>query len=192
MAASKPSTMFRWILPTEFEAYVQQRSCERLGTSVSKPKAKKAEGAKAKAAPKPLQVDPLQLQIAPGSFVTSDSVHLCQLAFEEVASEAEGLAFCTASQLAPFLADYQPLSVGALGLLATSVVPASSCGSAPVTTIRYPALYAPTNEAILLTGTLLQLGDSAIQLSVGDVSEVESVEMGVCRVSVYRDEFPVD
>ena len=54
------------------------------------------------------------------------------------------------------------------------------------------ALYAPTNEAILLTGTLLQLGDSAIQLSAGDVSEVDSVETGVCRVSVYRDEFPVD
>ena len=100
VAASKPSTMFRWILPTELEAYVQQRSSERFGASVNKPKTKKAEGAKVKAPPRLLQVDPLQLQIASGSFVTSDSVHLCQLAFEEVASEAEGLAFCTASQLA--------------------------------------------------------------------------------------------
>ena len=186
--ASKPSTMFRWIRQDELELHIQQRASDKFGVTVASPKAKKQGGGRAKASNKPLQVDPLQLQMASGSFVSSGSDHLCQLAFEEVVAEAEGLAFCHASQLAPFLADYRPLSVGALGLLTTSPIPATSCGAAPVSTIRYPALYAPTGEAILLTGTLLQLGDSTVQLASGDIADIENVETGICRVSVYRDE----
>ena len=159
---------------------------------MSRPKAKKQSGGRAKDTGKALQVDPLQLQMASGSFVSTGSEHLCQLAFEEVVAEAEGLAFCTASQLAPFLADYPPLSVGALGLLTTSPIPATSCGSAPVTNIRYPALYAPTGEAILVSGSLLQLGDASVQLASGGVADIDNVKTGVCRVSVYKDETALD
>ena len=165
--ASKPSTMFRWIRPDELEQHIQQRASDQFGVSVVNPKAKKQGGGRAKASSKPLQVDPMTMQMASGSVVSSGSDHLCQLAFEEVVAEAECLAFCHASQLAPFLADYRPLSVGALGVLTTSPIPVTSCGTVPVSTVRYSALYAPTGEAILLTGTLLQLGDSTLQLASG-------------------------
>ena len=86
--------MFRWIQPDELEDHIQRKASDRFGVSVSRPKTKKQSG-DGKDTGKALQVDPLQLQMASGSFVSTTIEQLCQLAFEKVVAEAEGLAFCT-------------------------------------------------------------------------------------------------
>ena len=88
----------------------------------------------------------------------------------------------------PFLAAAKNLSVDALALVTTAEVDANSHGHANTTSLRFPALYAPTQEAILVTGTLIQLGDEEVQLAVADIAEVEKLSTVVCRLSVFRDE----
>ena len=183
--ASRPGCSFRWVLAEELQQHIAQRANQQHGTSIAKPKAKKLKGPDRKSAHIPLQVDPQHLQLVAGSFVAGS---LCQLSFSEVTPQARGLAFCTAAQMAPFLASYKAMSVEALGLLATSVVPASAAAGAPMSTVRYPAVYMPTGEGIILSGSLLQLGDEEVHLSRDDIAEVEQVDTKVVKVSVFKDE----
>ena len=134
-------------------------------------------------------VDPECLQLTVGSFISSGGEPLAQLSFAEVGAQATGVCFCSPAQAAPFIADAQSLSVGALGLLITAEVPPDSQGSARVSSLRFPAVYGPTNEAVLVTGSLLQLGDEEVQIAQGEVTEIESVAAAVCRLSIFQDEW---
>ena len=184
--ASRPDSMFRWIQPLELQDHIALRAQQRFGTSVPKAKAKKQKPAKpAKAA---FSIDPAQLQLSPGSFCSAEGGPLCQLAFPEVKSQATGVCFCTPQQAAPFLADARSLSVDALGLLITAEVPLDSCGHARVSALRFPAIYTPTQEAILIAGSLMQLGDADVQIASSDMIEVEAVDTITVRVSLYKDQ----
>ena len=98
---------------------------------------------------------------------------LCQLAFQEVVPQASGVALCTVQQVMPFINKFKPMSVDALALISTAALPEELSAGCPHTTVRLPAVYNPTGEAILLTGSLLQLGDKSVQLASADISEVD-------------------
>ena len=184
---STPAASFRWVRPEELKAHAELKAMQQFGAAVSKPKSKKST--KQVKGPKPqLQVDPLALQLAPRSFITEGGEPLAQLGFHEVKSQAQGVSFCTAQQLLPFVQNFQSLSVDALALVATSEIPSAMCAGAPVTAIRFPVIYEPTGEAILLQGSMLQLGDETVQLASTNIAEVESVDVITGRVSLYRDE----
>ena len=97
-------------------------------------------------------------------------------------------AFCSPAQVAPFLNSFRVISVEALGLLTTAELPAEATAGAPVTTLRYPALYAPTQEAVLVQGSLLQLGDETVQLKPAEDMEVDQLETSVVKLVLYRDQ----
>ena len=187
--ASRPGMSMRWILPTELEAHIAHRANAKFGTTVPHAKSKKQSVDRKRAKQQLLSVDPASLQLAPCSFVASDGAPVAQLAFHEVTAQARGVAFCTAQQLYPFTTHYQALSVEALGLIATSEVRPEACSGAPISSVRFPAIYGPTGEGVLLTGTLLQLGDASIQLASEDMMDLEVLDTRVCRVMVYQDEF---
>ena len=187
-AGSSPGSLYRWVRPEELKAFVQTKADQKFGTAIGNAKARKQKPSKSI---KPvLNVDPLALQIAPGSFVTTQNTPLAQLAFEEVGPQAQGIAFCTAQQLLPFVADYRPLSVDGLAIVSTAPLPTEACSGAPCSHIRFPAVYSPTQEAVLLSGTLLQLGDEHIQLATGDadMGSIDQLDTMVGRLSFYRDE----
>ena len=186
--ASRPGCNFRWVQADELELHIAHRANQLHGTALPKAKAKKAKGNDRKTVRAPLQVDPQQLQLVAGSFVAGSQNQLCQLSFNEVTPQARGLAFCTVAQMEPFLSQYRALSVEALGLMATSIVPDTAAAGVPISTVRYPAIYTPTGEGIILTGSLLQLGDEEVHLSQEDIAEVEQVETKVVKVALYRDE----
>ena len=48
-------------------------------------------------------------------------------------------------------------------------LPLESSSLARISTIRYPAIFAPTQEAILVAGSLVQLGDEDVQLASADI-----------------------
>ena len=179
---------FEVVQADELELHIAHRASQLHGTALPKAKAKKAKGNDRKPVRAPLQVDPQQLQLVAGSFVAGSEGQLCQLFVNEVTPQARGLAFCTAAQMGPFLSQYRALSVEALGLLATSIVPDTAATGVPISTVRYPAIYTPTTEGIILTGSLLQLGDEEVHLSQEDIAEVEQVETKVVKVALYRDE----
>ena len=174
--ASEPGASFRWISPSELQDHIASRA----HTEVPRAKAKKSRSSRPSQAP--LSVDPDQLLLAPGSFVSADGEPLCQLSFAEVKSQASGICFCSPQQAAPFIADARNLSVDALGLLITAEVPQDTW----LSLFRFPAVYAPTKEAVLIAGTLLQLGDSEVQVAPTNVTDVEMVDTITVRVSLYR------
>ena len=185
-AAGKPGSGFRWILPEELQAHIAARAQSKFGLSVPKARQKKMKAAKT-----PLdssRIDPALLQLASGSFVTASGQPLGQLAYAEVRTQATGVCFCSPQQAAPFIADSCNLSVDALALLITSPLTVEEWGKARVHNFRFPCVYAPTGEAVLIAGALLQLGDEEVQAAPSSVSELECVDTVVCRLSVFRDE----
>ena len=186
-AASRPGTPFKWVQPDELQAHIEQKAQTRFGTEVKQPRVKKQRASRALTAA-PLHVDPDSLLLSPGSFISKSGNPLGQLSFAEVQACATGVCFCSVGQAMPFLAAAKNLSVDALALVTTAEVDANSHGHANTTSLRFPALYAPTQEAILVTGTLIQLGDEEVQLAVADIAEVEKLTTVVCRLSVFRDE----
>ena len=185
-AGSSPNTAFRWIKPEELKAHAEAKAAQKFGAAVAQPKSKKSQRPTKGGRPQ-LQVDPQALLLSPRSFTTEGGEPLAQLGFSEVVPQAQGISFCTAQQLLPFIQTYQSLSVDALALVATSEIPADLCAGAPVTSIRFPAIYEPTGEAILLQGSLLQLGDETVQLAATDIADVE-VDVVTGRASLFRDE----
>ena len=148
-------------------------------------KAKKQKSTKR--LPAPLHIDPCQLQLSEGSFITKAGGPLKQLSFDEVQAQASGICFCTVEQAGPFLALGRNLSVDALALATTAELPSSSASR--ISAVRYPAVFAPTQEAILVSGSLVQLGDEEVQLCATDIAEVEHLSTAVCRLSLFRDEY---
>ncbi|CAE7506880.1 aquIMA [Symbiodinium sp. CCMP2456] len=191
-AGSQPNALFRWIRPEELQAHAQAKAAQRFGTAVGNAKERKQKQTRSQ---KPvLNVDPLSLQLAAGSFVSGQNSPLSQLAFDEVVSQAQGIAFCTAQQMMPFITAYRVLSVDALALVSTAPLPTEVCAGAPVSQIRFPAVFSPTQEAVLLSGSMLQLGDEHVQLSSADadMGEIDQLDTVTGRVSLFRDEAQLD
>ena len=186
-AGSTQAASFRWIRPEELKAYAEQKAQQKFGTAVKQPRAKKEKVKRRQARPE-LQVDPQSLQLAPNTFTAEGGTPLAQLSFAEVSSQAQGIAFCTAQQLLMFACPHQRLSVDALALVSTSELPPGACEGAPVTSVKFPVIYEPTKEAILLQGSLLQLGDETVQLVSPDIADIERVDTLTGRISLYRDE----
>ncbi|OLQ12996.1 hypothetical protein AK812_SmicGene3030 [Symbiodinium microadriaticum] len=188
--ASKPDSWFRWLSTEELSEHIESKANEQFGTSVPSGKSKKRKEPVVKAST-PVQVDPSKLLLAPGSFVNADGTALPQLAFEEVCSGACGIAFCSSGQAMPFIATGQHLSVDCLGLVCVTVLSPEQCGSMPVVAVHFPAVYGPTGEAVLIRGSLLQLGDEPVQLAQSRIDDTDQLDTITCRFTVYRDEFTV-
>ena len=190
-AGSKPGCLFKYVQLEELQAHIQRRAQDRHGLTISSPKAKKQKASKKPKGLSQLQVDPTQLRLVPGSFVAKDGTTLKQLSYAEVQSQASGVCFCLPSQAFPFLQDDRNISIDPLALVVTSEVPSNLASPARVQTVRFPAMYTPTSEAVLLVGSLVQLGDEEVQLFPADSLEVEGIETITCRLNVYRDESPI-
>ena len=117
--------------------------------------------------------------------MNGDGTSLKQLAFHEIGAETSGVAFCSAAQAAPFLASGRSLSVDSLGLVCVSTLAPEQHGLASVVAIHFPAVYAPTNEAILLRGSLIQLGDEPAQLRQSQIADTEQLDTATCRLTVF-------
>ena len=190
-AASQPASSFKFVMADELEAQIESRASQRFGSAIPQGKTKK-QGKTLRKQPTALHVDPNHLQLLQGSFVAAGGGPLAQLSFQEVQAQRVGIAFCTAAQMRPFLADFHTLSIDALALVSTAVLPDDALAGLPATTIRYPATYAPTGEPILIRGTILQLGDESVELAKQDITELEPVQTVAMRMSVYKDEAGLD
>ena len=138
------------------------------------------------------QVDPQKLLLSPDSFVTPDGTSLQQLRFDEVVAQAQGIAFCSAQQALPFLHPHRSLSVDPLALLVTSELSPEFCVDAQVSCLRFSTIFEPTSEAILLRGSLVQLGDEPVAMRSTDIAEVDTLATAVFKLALYRDETQLD
>ena len=189
-AASKPNASFKFVSADELSRHIEKKATAGFG--VPKAKAKKQRKTASKAPSAPLHIDPCKLELAAGTFAAQDDTPIHQIAFSEVGADARGVAFCTASQLALFLQGHKSISAEPLGIISTAEVSLEAHPQAPAANIRFPVVFSPTQEGVLLRGTLLQLGDVPIQLTTSNIAEVEHVDTAICKLSLYRDETTID
>ena len=183
---SAPKVNFMWIKPDELERQIRARATAKFHIGKSN---KKGLGPKPKMSHSSL--DPELLELIPDTFMTEQGNPVLPISMDKVGSDRAGLAFGLVSQVLPFLKEGVSLSLDALGVLTTSPIPVESHGLLPVTAIRFPALYRPTQEPILVDGSLVQLGDITIaRHREGVPVPLESIPTGTLKLSVYRDEWP--
>ena len=88
-----------------------------------------------------------------------------------------------------FIKDAQSISTEALALITTTELPPYQQAE----TIRFPAVYTGTNEPILLTGSLLQIGDVPVKRVTKTAEPIEDeIDTSTLRISVFADEYPQD
>ena len=187
--ASRPGSSFRLILPEELEQKIREKAADTHGAAVPHGKQKKQKPDSVKKGPPQLEVDPRSLALAEGSFVTSDGSAVHQIRFEDVASDAHGLAFCSASQAAPFLQGAS-LSADPLCLVTTSALPPDTRTDRALSTQRFLVIYQPNGEAIVFTGSLINLGDEPIALAQGTIAEPSALATGAAKSQSSGMSFP--
>ena len=191
-AASRPATRFRWISTDELNNHIATQAQREHGAFISNAKQKKLKSGKNARHQSELQISPEHLVIPTGTFVDDLDEPLQQIPASEVGANRRGIAIVPATEANRFLADGISISIDALALLTTAELPVNLAG---LTTeaVRFPALYTGTDEPVLLTGTLIQLGDVSVKrIQPANQPLEDEPDLRIFRISVFKDELPHD
>lgn len=183
---SMPKINFMFVKADELEVQIRQKAQSKFKVQASDKKTKVVKQ-KLEAS----DVAPDQLKMIDGTFALDNGGEVKQLAMHEVAAHRAGIAFAQVAEVMPFLREGKSISLDGLAVLTTSRIPPSEQGLLPVLNLRYPALYIPTQEPVLLEGSLVNLGDlTVIRKQEMEVIETPAIETGVLKLAQYRDEWP--
>ncbi|CAJ1400826.1 unnamed protein product [Effrenium voratum] len=84
-----------------------------------------------------------------------------------------------------FINDAQSISTDALAIITTSELPTQPTVQ-QAETIRFPAVYTGTNEPVLLTGSLIQIGDTTVKQVTKSAEPLQDeIATATIRVSVF-------
>lgn len=136
-------------------------------------------------------MDPKSLGLVAGTFVSEDGRELRQLDIENVAADKTGVTFGTLDDVGPFLREDKSITVDPLAIITTTPVPPASQGLMPVVNLRFPTIYLPTKEIVLIEGSIVQLGDSSmVRKQDASVASTQPIETKTFKVIVWHDEWP--
>jgi hypothetical protein len=186
---SQPRVNFMFVKPDELERQIRQRAQSKFKVHSADKKNKlakpKLEGS---------DVDPSQLKLIEDTFILQDKdTPVQQLQMSEVATHRAGLAFGRIAEVLPFIREGKSLSLDGLAVLTTSKIPPSEQGLLPVINLKFPAIYVPTQELILLEGSLVNLGDlTIVRKQEMELIETVSIGTGVLKLTQYKDEWTQD
>ena len=186
LGQSKPKP-FMWVKYEELQQHIQDMAQQKHGADLSK-----STRTQKKKEPSPLDsLDPAKLLVVDGSFSSADGHGVAQLAADEVCAGARGIAFMTVQQVEGLLKGAKSISIEPLAILTVGELHQDLHGLLPCANLRYPAIYAVTQEPVLIRGTLVQLGDVEIARTLKQASpEVTANPTTVVRIQVYRDQWP--
>ena len=180
---------FLFVKPDELEQQIRRRAQTKFkvhsGDKKTKSVKQKLEGS---------DIDPHQLQLIEGTFVIQNvDTNIKQLPMHEVGTHRAGIAFGRTSDVLPLIREGKSLSLDGLAVLTTSRIPPMEQGLLPVVNLRYPAIYVPTMEPILLEGSLVNFGDlTVVRKQEEELIPTESIDTGVLKIAVYKDEWNGD
>ena len=185
--AAKP---FRWLKADELEAQIRKKADNKFGTAAGEARTMKRamkQTAPKQAAP---QLDPRQLVLIEGTFVTDDGTAVPGVSLENVTVNAHGIAVCSPAQAQPFMDEDASISVEPLAIISTAPLTGVEATKRSKQDVRFPAVCGPTSEPILVAGTLVQLGDSHVKQAESQ-AKADQVRTGVVKVTVYKDQWRI-
>ena len=188
--ASRPKVALRLLTQEEQANYIAERAKQKYGagTKVKKAQPQPTKGRKVN---QELRVDPAQLQLIPGHFVDQDGDTLEQITYEEIKVDATGIALCTREQAQRHLQAAKNISTTCLALLIPQELAPEEAARRNAKILRFSAQYMGTHDPVILTGTLIQLGDSEAEHKPPQAPtlQISLPTTAVVRLMVYKDEF---
>ena len=174
------------ILPSELAATIQARLASK--TEFGHKKIKKQPEKKP---PIVIQLKPEDLSIPGMIFKQGCDEAVQQIPFSSIGVDAKGVVLVTAEQAKPYLALQKPISKHGLAMLVLDHSNDVCSGVGQI--IRFPAQCQATNEPIIATARLIQLGQVEISRHLPESQlKVDEIPTAVVRIVVYRDEFEED
>ena len=184
---SNASPPFQLVLPSELQGLIETKLAN--GEELGPRRKSKGKATKAQFAAPVLQLpSPESVSVAPGAF-EQDGVPLPQIQLPDIGPQAKGVVVVTAIAAGPYLRIDKPVSKQALGLL---VLGSLNVSDIPLKSeeVRFQATCSPAQEPVLLTATLLQIGDRFVQKAApGQRMTLDLVPSAILRLAVYRDQW---
>ena len=157
---------FQWVTAAELNQHIAERAESKFTGKKDRKKQK------AQRPPRDsevgLHLTPENLKLAPDAFVDNDDDVINMIRFSELATDARGIAICTTEQPLRLAMDEHNLSIDALGAVSIGRLDIEAGEKHCVEHLQWPAIYVPTEEPILISGTLLSFGDVSIKYNLPD------------------------
>ena len=135
----------------------------------------------------PIVLSPHEVSIPDGIFKQGTDKLLKQIPVQAIGPETSGIVVVTPQDAEPYLRLSKPISTQGLGLLLLDHSHPSCAGSGSL--IRFPCKCELTNEPILVSARLIQIGSIEVTKYVPSTAgTVDEVSTNVFRVALYKDE----
>eukprot|EP00435_Cladocopium_sp_Y103_P032065 s432_g8.t1 len=173
------------VLSEELHASIASKTGN--GQSVGRKAAKKV----GPPGPKPIVLKADHIAVPNEIFQQQDGVKLNQINMHQLHQGAKGVVVVNVQEALAFFQLHEPVSKEGVALLvidhADSRIPDTK------TIVQFPAHYCETNERILVTAALLQIGSKKVQRFRPDSCvKIDEVETQVVRILAYRDQIKSD
>ena len=176
---------FLWIQADELQAQIQARAIG--GKAIGHKKAKPAKS-KAKQA-QPVVPDVQQIAIAKGVFFQEPDIPLAQMSIKQIGPCAAGVAVSTCAEAQSYIKAGRTISAQAFGLIVLELPSMLPTDALSIEQVQFPATCTSTGEPIIVTGSIIQLGDRrAVKHVPKQVMGVQVVPSQVVRLVIYRDQ----
>ena len=187
----KKGKTFRWVLQDELQQHIDQKAQSGFGVEGRrKPKNLKNDEPTGGTSQ---FVDPSTVMLKTGSFVDSKGADLPILDILQVKVNARGIALAASADLKAWLMAGKSISLSALALVTTSVIPEDLQRCLPHSCIRFPVILKASGDPMLLTGSLVQLGDEHVsKRSTVGAPVISTSPTAALKIHVYRDEWQRD
>eukprot|EP00438_Fugacium_kawagutii_P010336 Skav212589 [mRNA] locus=scaffold125:524976:529826:+ [translate_table: standard] len=186
--ASQQNPPIQIVMSDELQAAVAKRLKEGKQWGSKQNKSTHKPGKKDKPV---IRLSPDQLSIPKDIFAQTDGTKVNQVPLKSIGKNARGIALATVDEAKAYLQHGSNLSREGLALIV--IDHDDSRMPSDVELVKFPAHYAKTDEPILLTGAIIQLGDQKIQRAYpSDMTSIAEIKPQSIRVLAYRDQIPHD
>ena len=155
--ASKPGKNIRFLSKEEQQAFIDKRAQEKFGAEQKDRPRKKPHKVPTK--PIELTLDATQIELLRGHFTDPDA----EAVLSDIQADGTGIAVASKLDASRFIQAGKHLSTQAMALLVPEELSPEFIGSADASMVHFAAIYRPTNDPLIIHGTLIQLGDSPVE-----------------------------
>eukprot|EP00435_Cladocopium_sp_Y103_P039949 s1234_g10.t2 len=183
--ANQQKPPIQLVLAEELKAKVDERA--KSGQAIGKRGARKPH----QAAKSPIVLRADQIPIPDAIFQQQDGTQIGQLTIHQIQGNARGVVVVNVQDALPFFQLQEAVSTEGIALLILDHtdprIPAAQ------QTIKFPAHFTDTDEPILVTAAMVQIGAKQVQRHKPDSCvKIDQVQTQVIRLLAYRDQLKLD